>query len=142
MLLNAILAEAEAFSHRAFLSNSRQPLANFRRVLDRAPSLHIASIGHTGKDESRGERGSNAKRADMDVVVQVSGDSVKTATVEKANDQPEGPLSFRLEPFDFGPDEDRRSVPEEIGHKCLMRRARTRNASETAAAFMTLMSMD
>jgi hypothetical protein len=81
-------------------------LANLRRVLDKT-NVHIATIGHTGKDESRGERGSNAKIADVDLQVQLSGDTVRTATIKKANDQAEGPLtSFRLEAFDFGPDED------------------------------------
>jgi hypothetical protein len=81
-------------------------LANLRRVLDKV-HVHIATIGHTGKDESRGERGSNAKIADVDLQVQLSGDTVRTATVKKANDQAEGPLTnFRLEAFDFGPDED------------------------------------
>jgi hypothetical protein len=81
-------------------------LANLRRVLDRA-HIHIAGIGHTGKDEERGERGSNARLADVDVMVQISGGEIRTATVTKANDQPEGPLvSFQLEPFDFGRDED------------------------------------
>jgi hypothetical protein len=81
-------------------------LANLRRVIDKI-SVHIATVGHTGKDESRGERGSNAKLADVDLQVQLSGDMTKTATVKKANDQEQGPLtSFRLEPYDFGPDED------------------------------------
>jgi hypothetical protein len=81
-------------------------LANLRRVLDHVP-IHIAGIGHTGKDENRGERGSNARLADVDLLVHVSGDVIKTATVRKANDQPEDALtSFRLEPFDFGLDED------------------------------------
>jgi hypothetical protein len=81
-------------------------LANLRRVLDRK-NIHIATIGHTGKDESKGERGSNAKLADVDLQVQISGDTIKSATVKKANDQQEGLLtSFHLEPFEFGPDED------------------------------------
>jgi AAA domain len=81
-------------------------LANLRRVLDQA-NVHIAGIGHTGKDETKGERGSNARLADVDVLVQIAGDTIKTATVKKANDQPEGPLtSFRLEPFNFGTDTD------------------------------------
>jgi hypothetical protein len=81
-------------------------LANLRRVLDQK-HIHIAGIGHTGKDESKGERGSNARLADVDLLVHISGDGIKTATVNKANDQPEDMLtSFRLEPFDFGPDED------------------------------------
>jgi hypothetical protein len=81
-------------------------LTNLRRVLDKA-NVHIATIGHTGKDESRGERGSNAKLADVDLQVQIKGDTIRSANVKKANDQPEGLLTtFRLEPFDFGPDED------------------------------------
>ena len=82
-------------------------LANMRRVLDKV-SIHIATIGHTGKDESRGERGSNANQGDIDLEVQISGEAtIKSAVVTKANDQPLGPLtSFQLEPFDFGPDED------------------------------------
>jgi AAA domain len=81
-------------------------LANLRRVLDRA-HIHIAGIGHTGKDESKGERGSNARLADVDLLVHIGGDGIKTVTVKKANDQPEDMLtSFRLEPFDFGLDED------------------------------------
>jgi hypothetical protein len=81
-------------------------LANLRRVLDRLP-IHIAGIGHPGKDETRGERGSNARLADVDVQVQISGDTIRTATIKKANDQPEGTLtSFCLEAFEFGLDED------------------------------------
>jgi AAA domain len=81
--------------------------ANLRRLFDRGCHIHIAGIGHTGKDESKGERGSNARKADVDLQVQITGDTIKTATVKKANDQPEGPItSFKLEPFDFGVDED------------------------------------
>jgi len=78
-----------------------------RRVLDKV-NIHIATVGHTGKDESRGERGSNAKQGDIDLEVQISGEAtIKSAVVTKANDQPLGPLtSFQLEPFDFGLDED------------------------------------
>jgi hypothetical protein len=81
--------------------------ANLRRLFDRGCHIHIAGVGHTGKDESRGERGSNARLADVDLQVQISGDLIKTAKVMKANDQAEGVLtSFKLEPYDFGLDED------------------------------------
>ena len=81
-------------------------LANLRRVLD-SVNAHIATIGHTGKDESRGERGSNAKLADVDLQVQLSGETIRSAIIKKANDQPEGVLtSLRLEPYEFGLDED------------------------------------
>jgi hypothetical protein len=81
--------------------------ANLRRLFDRGCHIHIAGVGHTGKDESKGERGSNARLADVDLQVQIAGDLIKTATVTKANDQPEGMMTgFRLEPFDFSLDED------------------------------------
>ena len=56
--------------------------------------IHIACVGHTGKDEGRGHRGSNANVGDMDLMVQITGDgAVKTATVVKINDGHEGPLT-------------------------------------------------
>src|SRR5262249_60553790 len=82
-------------------------LANLRRIVDKT-NVHIATIGHTGKDEGRGERGSNAKLADVDLQVQITGDdSTRTVHVRKGNDQPEGVLtSFQLKPYQFGADED------------------------------------
>src|SRR5215831_7150932 len=65
-------------------------LAHLRRVQE-STDVHIAIIGHTGKDESRGARGSNAHVADTDVQIQISASGeVKTAKVIKANDQPCG----------------------------------------------------
>lgn len=80
-----------------------------QRVKDRlgGGGPHVALIGHTGKDESRGARGSNAFLGDADLMVTISGDAVKTAVVTKANDAPEGPLfSFKSEVYEFGVDED------------------------------------
>jgi hypothetical protein len=86
--------------------DQNRALGHFRAVQE-ATSVHVACVGHTGKDESRGSRGSSAHPGDADLMVQISGDAVKSAVVIKANDQPEGPLaSFTLEPFDFGQDED------------------------------------
>lgn len=88
--------------------------ANIQRIkeaFDYGPNKlgppHIALIGHTGKDEGRGSRGSNAILGDADIVVQISGETVKTATVTKANDMPEGPLfSFKSDIHEFGTDKD------------------------------------
>lgn len=80
--------------------------ANLRNVHARLDA-HIALVGHTGKDESRGARGSNAHVGDVDVMVQISGDDTKVAEVIKGNDQPERTLAqFRLEAFELGRDED------------------------------------
>ncbi|HEY8614172.1 MAG TPA: AAA family ATPase [Roseomonas sp.] len=77
------------------------------RQVQAATGSHIALVGHTGKDESKGARGSNAHLGDVDVMVQFSGEKVKEAKVTKANDQPEGRLTvFELETYEFGLDED------------------------------------
>jgi len=80
--------------------------ANLQRIKN-ATGCHVALIGHTGKDETRGARGSNAILGDVDLMVTISGSEIKTATIAKANDAPEGPLfSFKSELFEFGHDED------------------------------------
>ena len=81
--------------------------ANIQRIKEVCGNPHVAIVGHTGKDETRGARGSSAFLGDVDVMVQISGEDVKTATVIKANDLPEGPLfSFKGEVHQFGFDED------------------------------------
>lgn len=82
-------------------------MANLRGVHALMP-VHIATVGHTGKDESRGQRGSNATKGDADVEVQISGsDAVKSVKVIKANDQPERTLAnFILGPYEIGRDDD------------------------------------
>lgn len=80
--------------------------ANLQRVKN-VTGVHSAIIGHTGKDVSRGMRGSNAALGDVDLMVEISGDLIRTATVTKANDAPEGPLfSFKSEVHEFGRDGD------------------------------------
>ena len=80
--------------------------ANVQRVKNET-DVHVALIGHTGKDVTRGSRGSNAILGDADLMIEISGDAIRTATVTKANDAPEGPLfSFKSEVHNFGHDED------------------------------------
>lgn len=80
--------------------------ANLRRIHEQL-DIHIAGVGHSGKDETRGERGSNARQGDVDLQIHITGDNVKTATVIKANDQPEGILtSFAGEVVQLGVDAD------------------------------------
>ena len=80
--------------------------ANLRKVHAQV-DVHIALVGHTGKDETRGARGSNAHVGDVDVMVQISGDTIKVAQVIKGNDQPERVVAqFKLEPYELGRDDD------------------------------------
>lgn len=82
--------------------------SNIQRIKEGVSSpIHAALVGHTGKDETRGSRGSNAILGDVDVMVTIGGSEIKTATVAKANDMPEGPLfSFKSDVHEFGLDED------------------------------------
>ncbi len=81
-------------------------LANLRKVQE-LTGAHIAIVSHTGKDEKKGARGSNSQIGDVDLLVQISGDSVKEAKVTKANDQKEGVLTkFKGEIATLGEDED------------------------------------
>lgn len=80
---------------------------NIERLKEDLGRPHVALVGHTGKDETRGSRGSNAFLGDVDVMVTISGSEIKTATVVKANDMAEGPLfSFKSIVHEFGLDED------------------------------------
>ncbi|WP_025037036.1 AAA family ATPase [Bradyrhizobium sp. DOA9] len=82
-------------------------LANLRRV-EELTNVHIACVGHTGKDEGRGHRGSNANLGDVDLMVQISGDgAIKTAKVIKINDGTEGPLThYKIDSALLSTDED------------------------------------
>jgi hypothetical protein len=90
--------------------------ANLRRLHEKV-SVHIAAIGHTGKDESRGSRGSNANQGDWDVEYRISkrADGVKKVWIEKANDQEEGPVTaFLMKPYKLGVGEDLEDITTSI----------------------------
>ena len=82
-------------------------LANLRRIEEQL-DVHIAVVGHTGKDQKKGHRGSSAHIGDVDLMVQISkSGEVMTATVIKANDQPDGDLThFKIEVVETDIDED------------------------------------
>jgi hypothetical protein len=90
--------------------------ANLRTIHARLDSnAHIALVGHTGKDESRGARGSNAHLGDVDVMTQISGEAIKTAAVVKGNDQAERTLAvFKMEVVETGRDEDGEAITTSI----------------------------
>jgi hypothetical protein len=79
-------------------------LRQVHELMQRYHSVHLMGVGHTGKDESRGSRGSNAGQGDNDVELQISKDGdIKAVAINKANELPEGPLMrFKMEPFDTG----------------------------------------
>jgi AAA domain len=70
--------------------------------------MHIATIGHSGKDVDRGERGSNAKLAHMDVEFKVSGTGdIRKVECTNCNRGPTGDITvYRIEIVSLGKDED------------------------------------
>jgi AAA domain len=81
-------------------------LTNLQRIKD-LRHVHIALVGHPGKDKTRGARGSNAWLGDVDVMIEIDGTDIRTATVTKTNDMAEGPIgSFRPKVVELGVDED------------------------------------
>ncbi|OIQ68083.1 hypothetical protein GALL_503300 [mine drainage metagenome] len=88
--------------------------ANLRNVQAQL-DVHIALVGHTGKNEDRGARGSNAHLGDVDVMVQITGEGTKVAEIIKANDQPQRVLAeFKLEAFDLGSDDEGDAITTSI----------------------------
>lgn len=100
-------------------AQTQNTAAKHLRLMHEGHGIHIATIGHTGKNASAGERGSNARLGHIDLAVQISGDKVRTATIVKANDQPEGLLtSFEVEevtvtrpPFTFNTRSGPKTIP-------------------------------
>jgi hypothetical protein len=88
--------------------DQNRALGHLRRLQEIYSGLHVMAVGHTGKDEGRGARGSNALPGDADMQNQISTvGEVKIVTTMKANDAPIGELlRFKLEPYVFGNDED------------------------------------
>lgn len=78
--------------------------ASARQVMRAIEGLHVALVSHTGKDESRGERGSNAGEGDDDIRILLNG---VTAEIDKRNDGPKGLLTtYSMKPVVLGVDED------------------------------------
>jgi hypothetical protein len=72
--------------------------AHLRRLLELFPALHCMTIGHTGKDVAKGERGSNATEGDRDVGFENKGENGKFALeVAYANALPEGEVITAFE---------------------------------------------
>jgi hypothetical protein len=83
--------------------------ANLRRLIEQLPALHCLTVGHAGKDVSKGERGSNATEGDRDVGFEIKSDGGKHALeVAYANALPEGEVmtTFEGELIEIGKNED------------------------------------
>jgi hypothetical protein len=72
---------------------------NLKKIRDRyfEGAFHVLTVGHSGKDGSKGERGNSAKRAHMDLAVYINNG---VAEIIKANDVALGDLAT-FEPQEF-----------------------------------------
>jgi hypothetical protein len=83
--------------------------ANLRRLIEQLPALHCLTVGHTGKDPTKGERGSNATEGDRDVGFSVKGENGKFAMeIAYANALPQGDVitTFEGELIQIGKDDE------------------------------------
>ena len=88
--------------------------ANLRNVQAQL-DVHVALVGHTGKVEERGARGSNAHLGDVDIMVMITGEVTKVAEIIKANDQQQRVLAeFKLEAFELGRDDEGDAITTSI----------------------------
>ncbi|MEZ5822303.1 MAG: AAA family ATPase [Xanthobacteraceae bacterium] len=88
--------------------------ANLRRLHERVDA-HICLVWHSGKDVSKGARGSSALIGDLDVVIEVKGTQIRTASVAMANDQePRDLINYELRPVVIGADEDGQPITTAI----------------------------
>lgn len=81
-------------------------IAGMATIRDELQTLVVA-VHHTGKDETKGARGSSALRAAVDTELAVAGQTgIRTAMVEKQRDLPTGEtFGFTLEPVVVGRDD-------------------------------------
>jgi hypothetical protein len=101
--------------------------------------LHVAIVGHTGKDESRGKSGSNQGKRITDMEVQLSGKPIRTAEIIKRNDGEEGPLfSFTHAIHEFGLDEDGEPITVSIVSDELIQSAAKTNELKLSANQRTM----
>jgi hypothetical protein len=82
--------------------------ANLRRMIEKRPALHCITVGHTGKDKTKGERGSSATPGDRDVGTLMSREGdVTSFEIEYANALQEGPITaYKGEKVKIDTDED------------------------------------
>ena len=87
-----------------------QLLANLKH-LGLMTGATVLMIHHTGKDASRGARGSSALKAALDFEVTITGDTTRTAEVTKARDFETGKqITFEIEKVSLGQNADGEEV--------------------------------
>lgn len=92
--------------------NHTPDIADLVRNLDlirRATGAHVMLVHHTGKDTTRGARGSSSLRAAIDTEIELKRDDlgIITAEVKKQRDGPTGyKFNYQLRQVDLGWDQD------------------------------------
>jgi hypothetical protein len=105
--------------HRTFGGgdeNSAQDVGQYIGALDRireATGACALMVHHTGKDESKGARGSYAFKADVDteISITIDEDGTAVAAIQKQKDGPEGErFTFRRRDVDLGLDDEGEAI--------------------------------
>jgi hypothetical protein len=113
--------------------------ANLRKIQEEL-DVHIALVGHTGKQEHRGARGSNAHLGDVDVMIQIAeAGGVKVAKITKGNDTSKRELaSYSLQVVALACDEDGEPVTTTIVSSSPAQAMATRRSTKAQAALQAI----
>ena len=95
--------------------NSTKDMSEFVRncdIIRHITKAHIIMVHHSGKDDSKGARGSSALKAAIDTEMHVSqANDIISATVQKQREGKTGvSYNFLLRPYEVGKDEDGEAV--------------------------------
>jgi uncharacterized protein YbaA (DUF1428 family) len=108
--------------------------ANLRRLIELRPVLHCMTIGHSGKDTTKGERGSNATQGDRDVGVLIEAFGEKRVmSIAYANELPDGQLTaFKCQVVELDRDDEGEQItgfivdPEELSMDAVSKQAKVK----------------
>ncbi|OOY07357.1 helicase RepA family protein [Thioclava sp. F36-7] len=121
--------------------NSSREMGSVIASLDRIrreTGAHVMLVHHTGKDATKGARGSSALRAavDAEIAVTKDGDRITVSASKIRNGAAPAPLDFMLSPVDGAPSCVLRPVAHRAPRPALetTNEARTRKADERARA--------
>lgn len=103
--------------------NTAKDMGQFIRSIDQLRSetgAHVMVIHHSGKDASKGARGSGSLRAAVDTEIEIVRDgNIVMAEARKQRDMPcDGVFAFSLKPVFLGHDEDGDSVTSAVVTPC------------------------
>ncbi len=123
--------------------NSTQEMGGLIRGVDqirRQTGAHVMLIHHTGKDTSKGARGSSALRAAVDTEIELRrlGDTITAQTVKQRDMQSGLVFAYRLQEVDIGADQDGEKIASAVVQETDTPSQKPNISGKTKVAFLAL----